>query len=76
MKHQSRNGINDIQRHAINMITKELSAEPSSITQNGQPYIPPTIEEVLKRPHVQKLFRETFRLNDLEIENLESLVIK
>lgn len=46
------------------MITKELSVEPASITQNGQPYIPPTIEEVLKRSHVQKLFKDTFHLND------------
>ncbi len=64
MKHQSRNGINDIQCLAINMITKELLVEPASITQNGQPYIPPTIEEVLKRPHDQKLFKDTFHLND------------
>jgi|LauGreDrversion4_2_1035121.scaffolds.fasta_scaffold311870_1 hypothetical protein len=49
------------------MITKELSVEPAPITQNGHPYIPPTVEEVLKRPHVQKLFKETFHLNDLEI---------
>ena len=38
--------------------------------------IPPTIEEVLKKPHVQSLFKDQFLMTDAEIANLEKLIVK
>jgi hypothetical protein len=47
------------------MITRELTNQPDQ-----------NVGEVFRRPHIQKILRETYQMNDHEIAHLEMMIKK